>query len=57
MWIPKVSSYEMGALVPEVGTHSLRGDIFKHILKCHKIILWHSVLQVKTCRTECSWNK
>ena len=46
MWISKVSNCEMEALVPEAGTHSLRGDICKHMLKCHNKILWHSVLQV-----------
>jgi hypothetical protein len=31
MWISKVSNCEMKALIAKVGTHSLRGDIFKHI--------------------------
>jgi hypothetical protein len=30
MWISEVSNCEMEALVLEVGTHSLRGDIFKN---------------------------
>jgi hypothetical protein len=42
MWISKVSNCEMEACVLEVCTHSLKGDIFKHILKCRKIMLWHS---------------
>jgi len=58
MWISKVSNYEMEALVPEVGTHSLRRDIFKHILKSiidkhqhtHFFTFTLSIIELKNAR-------